>query len=67
MVSGILYLKRKNNVSGQRGMVIDISNNKLNQQDAVEKIIHCTRVRCKGPTDVVIKNKNELVAVIRVK
>lgn len=60
-------LERENNSSGKRGMVIDISNNKLSQQEAVDKIIHCTRVRCKGPTDVVIKNKNELVAVIRVK
>lgn len=60
-------LERENNTSKQRGMVIDISNNKLSQQDAVERIIRCTTARCKGPTDVIIKNKNELVAVIRVK
>jgi len=58
-------LSRDDNANGKRGMVINITNNQLNKEDAIREIIKRAIQRKKGPTTIYIRHGNELVKAIK--
>ena len=58
-------LQRENNISARRGMVIDISNRKISREEAIEIIKIRAISRCKGETDVFIKENESLLEIFR--
>lgn len=59
-------LEREGKADSLRGMIIDISENSMGREEAVEEIINRTRTRCKGKTEVIVYDNGEMVAAFRV-
>ena len=58
-------LQREGNENEKRGMIIDISDRKITQEEAIEIIIARTISRAKATTDVIIKEQNDIVKIFR--
>lgn len=60
-------LEREGKQDEKRGIVIDIGGCEIDHEEAVNEIINRVIARRKGPTDVIIKNYDTLIKVLRVK
>lgn len=60
-------LERDNNQSAQRGIVLDITENELSQDEALAEIERICVKRCKGENFVIVKKGNELIKIFKTK
>lgn len=58
-------LDRENNANARRGMIIDISDMNMTSEESIKTIIQITRKRLKGETDVIIREGDELLKILR--
>ena len=60
-------LLRDSNPEGERGIIINITDNTLSEKDATEEIINRCMQRKKGPTTIIIRKESKALKVIRLK
>ncbi len=60
-------LKREGQTNAVRGILIDITENSMETEDAVLEIKKRVTQRRKGPTDVIVKKGDKLIAVMHIK